>query len=72
MAEVISEVKQWGDSFAVIIPKHVARHERITLHDTVHLKIEKKVDLTDIFGIAKGKISATVQELKNEARKGWD
>ena len=35
--------------------------------------IEKlnEVDLTDVFGIVKGKLKKTAQQLKDESRDGW-
>lgn len=72
MAEMDTQVKKWGDSLAVIIPKEIAEKEKIHLKDKVHLRIEKETDLSDVFGILKGKLKKTPQQLKNEARKGWD
>ncbi|MBI4148390.1 AbrB/MazE/SpoVT family DNA-binding domain-containing protein [Candidatus Woesearchaeota archaeon] len=72
MAEIDVEVKKWGDSLAVIIPSETVDEENLRAKDKVHLQIKKEVDVSAIFGIARGKIKATVQQLKNEARKGWD
>jgi len=72
MVEIDVEVKKWGDSLAVIIPRETVDEENLRAKDKVHLQIQKEVDVSAIFGIAKGKIKATVQQLKNEARKGWD
>ncbi len=72
MAEVDVQVKKWGDSLAVIIPKDVADREKIKAKDVIHLKVERETDLTDVFGILKGKLKKTAQQLKDEARKGWN
>jgi len=72
MAEIDVQVKKWGDSLAVVIPKGVVDQENIAVKDSVHLKVEKKVDISDIFGVAKNKAKFSIQQLKDEARKGWD
>ncbi len=72
MVEVNVKVRKWGDSLAVIIPKEIAEREKIRVEDNVNLKIEKEANLSDVFGILKGKLKKTAQQLKNEARRGWD
>ncbi len=71
MADLNAKVRKWGDSLAVIIPKEIANKENIKMEDTVHLKIERETDLSDVFGLLKGKIKKTPQQLKDESRKGW-
>ena len=71
MAEVDVYVKKWGDSLAIIIPRDVVYREKLRVDDNVHLRIEKSVNLRDIFGIARGKIIQSVQELKDDAKTGW-
>ena len=71
MAELNARVRKWGDSLAVIIPKEIVDKERISTNDQIHLSISKKNDLSDVFGILKGKIRKTAQQLKDESRKGW-
>ena len=72
MVEVNVKVRKWGDSLAVIIPKEIAEREKIRVEDNVNLKIEKEANLSDVFGILKGKLKKTAQQLKNEARRGWN
>ena len=71
MAELNVRIRKWGDSLAVIIPKEVVDREKLSTNDNIHLKIEKKMNFLDLFGIAKGKIKKSSQQLKNEAREGW-
>ena len=71
MTELNARVRKWGDSLAVIIPKEIANKEKIKIEDTVHLNINKATDLSDVFGLLKGKIKKTPQQLKDESRKGW-
>ena len=71
MADIDVKVRKWGDSLAVIIPKDVAEKEKIRVEDKIHLRIGKEMDFTDLFGIVKGKIKKSAQQLKNESREGW-
>ena len=71
MAELNVKVRKWGDSLAVIIPKGIADKEKIGTNDNIHIKIEKKMNFLDLFGIVKGKIKKSAQQLKNESREGW-
>ena len=71
MAEINARVRKWGDSLAVIIPKEIAEKEKIKVEDKIHLSIGKEMDFTDLFGIVKGKIKKSAQQLKNESREGW-
>lgn len=71
MAELNVKVRKWGDSLAVIIPKEIADKEKLNTNDQIHLSISKKHDLSDVFGILKGKIKKSAQQLKDESRKGW-
>ena len=71
MAELNAKVRKWGDSLAVIIPKEIAKKEKIGTNDNVHVKIDKEMNFLDLFGIVKGKIKKSAQQLKNESREGW-
>ena len=71
MADINVKVRKWGDSLAVIIPKNVAEQEKISTNDSIHIKLEKKMNFLDLFGVAKGKIKKSAQQLKNESRQGW-
>ena len=70
MAEIETIARRWGDSIAIIIPKDVADAEKIREKTKVKIKILKDDDLSDLFGRFKTKKSP--QELKNEAREGWE
>ena len=71
MAELNVKVRKWGDSLAVIIPKEIANNERINASDTIHMSIIKQTDISDVFGILKGKLKKSAQEIKDELRKEW-
>lgn len=63
------EVKKWGNSLAVILPKDFIEKRNIREKDRVSIEIIKEADLSDIFGTLETDLSA--QEIKDEARKGW-
>lgn len=63
-------VKPWGSSLAIIIPREVVREVQLKTGSEVIIDINKKVDLSDIFGSLKDwKIDS--QKMKDEARKDW-
>ena len=70
MAEIDALARKWGDSLAVIIPKDIVKAERIRPHDKVHLTIQKEQDLSDLFGTLS--TEKTAQQLKDEAKEGWE
>jgi antitoxin component of MazEF toxin-antitoxin module len=53
MTMVESKIKNWGNSFGVIIPKEVIKHEKLHEGDIIKIDIipGKKVDA---FGLFKG------------------
>ena len=69
MSHIITEAKKWGDSIAIIIPKKIVEMEKIKPKDKLEIIIQKKVDLSEFFGVLNSK--KTPQELKDEERSGW-
>ncbi len=66
MVGVHTQVRKWGDSLAVIIPKYVANEERITERDTIYFEVKKELDLAPLFGTAKLRGKKTLQQLRDE------
>jgi antitoxin component of MazEF toxin-antitoxin module len=64
------EVKKWGNSMAVILPKELVNQKHIKEHEKIFIDVVKKVDLTKVFGTLK--LSKSGQELKDMVREGWD
>jgi len=62
-------LKKWGNSFGVILPKELIVKENLKENNPILIEIVKKADLSDIFGSLKKKISG--QEFKNIVRRGW-
>ena len=72
MTEIEVVAKKWGSSIGVIIPNHVVEAEHITENETVKLEIKKNHTAKEVWGLILKGWKKTTQELKNEARKGWD
>ncbi len=65
------EVKKWGNSMGVILPKILVEKENLEENDKIIIEIVKQADLSDVFGsIKKRRMSG--QEFKNMIRKGWE
>ena len=62
--------RKWGNSIGITIPNKVIEKEKIKPNDKVVVSIQKAKSIESLFGTLKTK--KTAQELKDEARKGWD
>lgn len=72
MIEAETQVKEWGRSFGIIIPKEAVIKERIKPGDTVKILIKKKANpLKETFGILKLKRS-TKEILDEIDKEGWN
>ena len=65
-----SKIREWGNSFGIVIPRELVIKEGIKVNDRVSIQIDKKQNLEEFFGKGKGKIRDAQKE-KNEARKLW-
>ncbi len=72
MIETEAQVKEWGRSVGIVIPKEAAIKERINVGDTVKILIKRKSNpLKETFGIIK--LKRTSEEILKEIDKeGWD
>lgn len=72
MIETEAQVKEWGRSVGIVIPKDAVLKERIAVGDTVRILIKKKGNpLKKTFGIIK--LKRSTEEILNEIDKeGWD
>ena len=59
MQEVVSKAKKIGGYLAVILPEEVVKKEQIKVNDTVKLSIERKDDLTFLWGKLKSVKTST-------------
>ena len=66
------EIKKWGNSLGVILPKELVNQQHLEEHEKILIQTIKKTNLSDIFGSLKGKIKMSGQEFKDLAREGWE
>ncbi len=65
-----AEIKKWGHSFGVLLPKAITRKLNLKEHETVELKIKKgEGDLMDLFGTLK--FSEPTRKIIKEIKEGW-
>jgi antitoxin component of MazEF toxin-antitoxin module len=72
MTEIEVVAKRWGSSIGVIIPNSVVETEHIVENEIIKLEIIKNHTASEVWGLIPKGWKKTTQELKNEARKGWD
>ena len=68
--ETISKLRKWGNSFGVLVPKELVKKENFRLNEEVVVKLEKKNDLMQLFGLCKFKKST--KQLMKDIREGYD
>ena len=68
--ETKTRIREWGNSFGIVIPRELVIKEGFKVNDRVNISIDKKQNLEEFFGKGKGKIK-DVQKEKDEARKLW-
>ncbi len=72
MIEVEAQLKEWGRSIGVVIPKEAVKKENLKEGEIIHILISKKKNpFKETFGILKGKID-TEKLLKEIDESGWD
>ncbi len=70
--EIKTKTRKWGNSLGVILPKLVVESRKIRENDEIVIKIIKQPILSKLFGKFPRTSKKTAQEIKDEARKGWD
>ncbi len=70
--EIRTRAKRWGSSIGIILPKQIVDVKRIRENDEVIMEIKNRPLARDFFGRLKGKFKKSAQQLKNEAKEGWD
>ncbi len=63
------QVKKWGNSMGIILPKEFLEKKKISENDTILIEVVNVADLRPIFGALKRKMSG--QEFKDMVREGW-
>jgi len=71
--EVKTTARRWGSSIGIILPKAVVEANRIRENEEVIIEVKKKTLAGEMFGrFPEWKFKKSAQELKDEARRGWD
>lgn len=71
--EIKTIAKKWGSSIGVIIPKEVVEERKIRENDEIIIEVTKApLIVREIFGMLRGKIKKSGQEIKDEMRNGWE
>ena len=71
MKVIETKLKKWGNSLAVIIPIEVTSKEKMMENENVKIILVKDSQkaLRNTFGIGKGKLKKTGQQIKDELRR---
>tara|TARA_Y100000034_G_scaffold124581_1_gene172947 strand:- start:1017 stop:1259 length:243 start_codon:yes stop_codon:yes gene_type:complete len=71
--EIKTITRKWGNSIAVVIPRNIVDKQRIREDQEITITIERKRPKAgELFGKFPRRSTKTAQELKNEAREGWE
>lgn len=69
--EIELKAKKWGNSIGVVLPKEVVDEVGIKPEETIVVDVKKSLKVKDVFGLFK-RWKRSAQEIKDEARKGWE
>ena len=65
-----TQIKKWGNSFGVIIPKDIIQGEKLKENDEIEIIIVRPNNvLKETFGILKGKLKKPTQQIMDETRR---
>ena len=70
--EIKTKAKKWGSSIGIILPKSVVETRRIKENDEIIIEVRKPFITKELFGKYPRKSNRSAQELKDEARGGWN
>lgn len=67
---IITKTRKWGSSIGIVIPKNVAKELKIRENQEVYVTVKPKDNpLKELFGIGKGKITKSTEEILKDSRK---
>ena len=69
--EIKVKAKKWGSSIGFILPKPVVDEKGIEEDDEIIIEVKQRPRAGELFGILKGKLNQSPQEIKNEMKEGW-
>ena len=70
--EIKTKAKRWGSSIGIILPKSFVDLKKIRENDELIIEVKTQPVMGDLFGKFSRKSKRTAQELKDEARAGWE
>ncbi|MBI4141343.1 hypothetical protein HY484_00280 [Candidatus Woesearchaeota archaeon] len=72
MTEIEVTAKKWGSSIGVVIPVETVEREHIMENEKIKIEIKKAHTAREVWGMFPKGWKKSTQELKDEARKGWE
>lgn len=70
MLEFKTTTKKWGNSIGITIPNNIVNKGKIKTEKEIEvIIIDKKIDLSKIFGSLK--LKQDTQKIKDEMKAGW-
>jgi antitoxin component of MazEF toxin-antitoxin module len=68
------KVRRWGNSLGIIIPSNIIKNQSINENSEIEIMInlKSKTKAGDIFGILKGKLKRSTEDLLNEVNKDFE
>jgi antitoxin component of MazEF toxin-antitoxin module len=70
MVNIEVTTRRWGNSIGVIIPKDIVKKENLKENIKINILISKNSNVLDeTFGILKGRLKKSSQQMKDEFRK---
>ena len=71
MEIITTETRRWGNSLGVVIPQQIVKKEKLKEHAQIRFLLitNNSNVLKSSFGVLKGKINKSGQEIKDQLRK---
>ena len=67
---IISKTRKWGSSLGVVIPKDVVKELKLRENQEIVIEIAPKENpLKELFGMGRGKITKSTEEILRDSRK---
>lgn len=73
MQHMKTKIKKWGNSFGVMIPKDLMKKEHLREGSEIEITFNstKITKVKDIFGLLKGKLNKSTEEIMREVDKDF-
>ncbi len=74
METINTKVKKWGNSFGIILPADIVKHNNIKEGANIEIRInaKNKTLARDIFGILKGRLARDTNDLLKEVDRDFE